>query len=241
MNDNQPKDSIQQAVLDKVRAGSVHRRPRSYFVMRVVAIVIVGFLLLVTSAFVISFILFSLHESGEQFLLGFGLHGIQVFFMLFPWISAIFAVALLFLLEWLLQGFTFGYRIPLLNIFLGIVGVSAILGVLINFTPLHATLLGFADKDKLPLIGESYKHIFDYHENQGVCRGAVVSTSQDSFIVYHDDHDHDKDDGMFTVTIPPNRTLSIPHIGDTVLVFGDPQAGNVIKAAYIQELPSRTR
>ena len=237
MNDNQTKDSIQQAVLDKVRAGKVHRRPRSYFIIRIVATIIVSALLLITSAFVISFILFSLHESGEQFLLGFGLHGIEVFFILFPWVPALFTIALLFLFEWLLQGFKFGYRIPLLNIFLGIVGISVVLGVLINFTPLHTTLLGFADKKELPIIGDSYEHIFDSHEGEGVCQGIVTSVSQDSFVVYHDDHDRDRDDGMFTVKISPSSALTLPRVGDVVLVFGDPVPGGYIEAEHIQMLP----
>ncbi len=240
MNDNQPKDSIQQAVLDKVRGGEIHRRPRSYFVMRVVATVVVSVLLLVASAFVISFILFSLHESGEQFLLGFGLHGIEVFFILFPWVPTLFTIALLFLLEWLLQGFKFGYRLPLLNIFLGIIGISIVLGVLINFTPLHEILLTSADKNELPIIGSSYEHIFDSHENEGFCEGVVVSTSQTSFVVYHDDHDYDRDDGMFTVQIPPNSGLMLPHIGDDVLVFGDPEPRGYIEAEHIQMLTPGT-
>jgi hypothetical protein len=237
MNDNQPNDSIQQAVLDKVRAGKVHRRPRSYFIMRIAATVVVSILLLITSALVISFILFSLDESGEQFLLGFGLHGIEVFFILFPWVPTLLTIALLFLLEWLLQGFKFGYRIPLLNIFLGIVGASLILGVLINFTPLHTTLLGFADKNELPIIGDVYEHILDSHEGQGVCRGMVVSVGQDSFTMYHNDHDQDQDDGTFIVKISPSSGLTLPHVGDDVLVFGDPEPGGCIEAEHIQMLP----
>ena len=216
----------------------VHRRPRAYFVMRIIAAVIVSILLLIASAFVISFMLFSLHESGEQFLLGFGLHGIEVFFILFPWIPALFTIALLFLLEWLLQGFKFGYRVPLLNIFLSIIGISIVLGVLINFTPLHATLLKFADKKELPIIGDSYEHIFDSHEDQGVVRGTVISASQDSFEVYHNDYDRDPDDGTFTVKLPPSSGLTLPQVGDNVLVLGDPAPAGYIDAEHIQLLPS---
>ena len=237
MNDHSPKDSIQQAVLDKVRAGQIHRRPRAYFVMRIVATIVVSFLVLIASAFVISFILFSLHESGEQFLIGFGIHGIEVFFILFPWVPTLFTVTLLLLLEWLLQGFRFGYRIPLLPIFLGIIGASVVLGVLINFTPLHTTLLGFADKKELPLIGDYYEHIFDPHEDKGVSRGLVVSVSQNSFVVYHNDYDRDPDDGTFTIHVATSSTLSLPHVGDNVLVLGDLEPGNYIDAEHIQELP----
>lgn len=237
MNQNHSKDSIQQAVLDKIRAGTVRRRPRAAFVLRVIATATVSVLLLVISALVISFIVFSLRESGEQFLLGFGLRGIEVFFILFPWFFAGLAIALILLLEWLLQGFKFGYRIPLLNIFSGIVGVSLVLGILISFTPLHATLLGFADKGQLPLVGDTYEHIFDHHEDQGVFRGRVISTSQDSFMLQHNDNDRDRDDGTFTILIAPGSTVAMPHVGDAVLVFGNPEQG-AITAEYVQVLSS---
>jgi hypothetical protein len=237
MNDTHSTDSIQQAVLEKVRAGKVRRRPRWQFMLRIFATLAVCVLLLILSAFVISFIIFSLHESGEQFLLGFGWHGIEVFFQLFPWLQAVAVLILLAILEWLLQGFKIGYRVPLLNIFLGVIGISLILGVIINFTPLHGVLLGAADRGHLPILGEPYEHIFDSHEGDGVCRGTVVSVGTNSFTIYHNDYDNDADDGTFTVHIPPGSALPLPHVGDNVLVFGDPEPGGYLEAEHIQTLP----
>jgi hypothetical protein len=237
MNEHNSTDSIQQAVLDKVRAGTVRRRPRYQFMLRVAAASIVAALLLVTSACLVSFVLFSLHESGEQFLLGFGVRGIEVFFLLFPWLPAVVVVALLVILEWLLRGFKIGYRIPLLTIFLGIVGVSTILGILINFTPLHPTLLNYADKKQLPVIGGSYEHIFDPHEDKGVCQGTVISVTQNSFTIQYNDQDNDHDDGTFVIHIPHGSNLRLPRVGDYVLVFGDPEPGGSVTAENIQIVP----
>jgi hypothetical protein len=237
MNDTRQPDSIQHAVLEKVRAGTLRRRPRWQFMLRIIATVAVSMLLFVTSAFVISFIIFSLHESGEQFLLGFGWHGIAVFLLLFPWPEALLVLGLLLILEWLLQGFKAGYRVPLLNIFVGIIGISILLGIAINFTPLHAMLLGSADRGHLPVLGESYEHIFDSHEGDGVCRGVVVSVGQNSFTIYHNDNDQDHDDGTFVIHIQPGSAVPLPHVGDTVLVFGDPEPGKYLEAEHIQLLP----
>lgn len=236
MNENHKKDSIQQSVLDKIRAGTIRRRPRWQFMLRIVSAVIVAALLLIFSALVISFILFSLHESGEQFLLGFGVHGIEVFLSLFPWLFALIALGLIILLEWLLQGFKLGYRIPLLNIFLGIMGVSIILGALISSTPLHTTLLRISDKNELPVIGAPYQHVLDHHEDQGISRGKVISVGQDEFVLQHDDHDRDTDDGTFTIRVPADGSVPLPHVGDQVLVFGEPEQG-YIQASNIQMLP----
>ncbi len=237
MNQDHSTNSIEKAVLDKVREGKVRRRPRSSFIVHVLATMAVSVLLLVASAFVISFIIFSIHESGEQFLLGFGLRGVEVFLTLFPWLLVIVVIVLVLLLEWLLQRFKFGYRTPLLNIFLGIGGISILLGTLISFTPLHSILLGFADKDQLPLLGQTYEHIFDHHEDKGISRGKVISVGQDSFVMQHDDQDHDHDDATFTIRITPGSGIPMPQIGDQVLVFGQP-VNDYIVAEHIQVFPS---
>lgn len=238
MNDNR-NNSIQEAVLEKIRSGAIHKRPRAYFILRLVAVVLVALLLLATVALVVSFIVFSVHESDEQFLLGFGTQGILVFLKLFPWIYAIFAVALALLLEWLLQGFKFGYRMPLLNIFLVIVVSSVASGILLSVTPLHTMLLRNADRDTLPIIGSLYEHIYDSHESQGVFRGTIASTSRNSFLMNCNDADRDRDDGIFTVDLPTDS--AVPQVGNRVLVFGYPDSNHVITTNHIQVLPPSER
>jgi hypothetical protein len=235
MNDSPPKKSIQDLVLEKVRSGKVLRRPRSGFVLRFAASCIVAALLFGVSVFVISFILFSLHESGEQFLIGYGFHGIAVFFTLFPWLSFVFGIVLLFVLEWLLRGFKFGYRIPLLHIFSALFAGSVVLGFLINFTPLHSLLLSHALKDELPFVGSAYSHVLDHHDESGVFRGIVISVNPPSFQINHDDYDHDTDDGSYNVTPNSGAEQALPVVGDRVLVVGKSN-GSVITADHVQLL-----
>ncbi len=239
--DHNPHNSIRQNVLEKIKSGKVRKLPRVYFVLRIVATLFVSALLLVVSAFVFSFMLFSFHESGEQFLLGFGIDGILAFLMLFPWMLFAIDVILLLVLEWLLQGFKFGYRIPLLNFGLGIFAVSLVVGALINLTPLHVFLLQRADNKQLPVVGDAYEHIFDRHEDQGVCRGIVTSLNPDGptsgFVMHHNDRDQDVDDGAFTVSPAPGAMLPPVQIGDRVLIFGHPDQNQHIEAKDVQVLP----
>ncbi|CAN5755144.1 hypothetical protein BH11PAT2_BH11PAT2_02130 [soil metagenome] len=235
MNEINPTRSVRQAVLDKIRTGEVRRRPRAYFLLRVATAIVVSIVVLVVSVLVISFILFSVHESGEQFLLGFGGHGIQVFLQLFPWALAITAFVLLLVLEWVLRGFKFSYRIPLLNVFLGIVGVSVILSVLINFTPFHAHFLQVSNQGNLPVVGSLYEHVLDHHEDQGVYRGEVTSSEDGSFVMKHNDRDRDHDDGTFTIHTKAVQNLPRIQVGDDVLVFGELGPGYIV-AEHIQVL-----
>ena len=235
MNHDSPH-SIRQSVLEQIKSGKVRRLPHAYFVARILATAVVGVLLLIVSAFIFSFVLFSIHESGEHALLGFGPQGITAFLILFPWPFLLLDAVLLFLLEWLLQGFKFGYRMPLLNIFIGILGVSVLVGFIINATPLHTYLLKRADNNQLPIIGGAYEHIFDHHDDQGVGRGIVVSTTTDGFIMRHTDHDHDTDDGAFMVSAAPGALLPAVKPGDRVLIFGQSQPDAHIYAQNAQIL-----
>jgi hypothetical protein len=240
MENENSHNSIRQAVLDKIKSGKVRKLPRAYFILRVIATILVSLLLLVVSAFVFSFMLFSFHESGEQFLIGFGFEGILAFLMLFPWALFTLDILLLLILEWLLQGFKFGYRIPLLNFGVGIFVASFVVGGLINLTPVQSILLQRADNNQLPLVGDAYEHIFDRHEDQGVCRGIVtmvnVPGNPGGFIMQHNDRDHDTDDGQFIVTLAPGVPAPQVVVGDRVLVFGHPNNTQHVEAHNVQVL-----
>ncbi len=216
------QNSIRENVLEKIKTGEIRKLPRAYFVLRIIATLFVGVLLLAGSALVASFIFFSLHESGEQFLLGFGLQGVAIFLKLFPWLFLAFDLLLVFLLEWLLQGFSFGYRIPLLNIFVSIVLASVVLGGVISLTPLHQELLHLSDKHELPIFAPAYEHIFDSHDDDGVCRGIVASVATSTFELTHTDMDHDAStaESTFTVPIPSDISPSMLKVGQRVLVLG---------------------
>lgn len=205
-------------VLDKVRKSKVHMKSKAFFAVRIAGIIFTSALVLLLSIFLASFIFFSIQESGQHFLLGFGGQGALVFLSLFPWAFFLLGIALLFLLEWLLQAFKFGYRIPLLPIFLFIFASSAILGVLANYTPLNRILLNRADEGVLPLIGGAYGRIRESHAEKGIFRGSVVSKEGNTIVISHDDKDHDEDDGTRKVILPPDSPLL--KIGDKVYVFG---------------------
>ena len=208
--------------------------PKAYFIFHIALTMAVAVGTFILSALVLSFIVFSVHESGEQFLLGFGGQGIATFFAIFPWLSLIADIALLFLLEWLLQGFKLGYRFSLISVFAGVLVLSALLAVLVGLTPIHRTLLDRADKGALPLIGGMYEGIRDSHQERGIFRGTITSVQDNQIIISHDDGDHDADDGTQTVVLPQDGAVQL-QAGDRVYVFGN-AGGGVIQAFGVQKL-----
>jgi len=231
MSEQDIQREIQKNVLERIKAARMHTR--AYFVVRFLFTAAVALLALAVSAFVLSFIVFSVHESGEQFLLGFGLQGVATFFVLFPWLSLAADVALLFLLEWLLQGFKFGYRISLLSVFLCVLAASALLAIIVDLTPIHGALLDQADRGSLPIVGEMYEGIRGSHEGQGIFRGTVTSVQGNDITITHNDGDHDADDGTWTVALPQGGPAF--QVGDRVYVFGSLN-GQTVRAYGIEKL-----
>jgi hypothetical protein len=235
MSDANLQQEIQQKVLERLKHGDVRMRSRTYFLGRIFLAAALSLLVLVLSAYVLSFIAFSIHESGEQFLLGFGVHGVEIFFALFPWLAILIDIVLILILEWLLQSFKFGYRISLLLLFGVVIVVSELIASAIALTPLHMSLLGMADRNNLPVIGEMYESIRDSHDNQGIFRGSVASIQGNLIIITHNDDDHDADDGTRTIILPSGYSTSTLSIGDRVYVFGT-ATGTVIQALGVERL-----
>jgi len=211
---------IQKKILEKIKAGEIAKRPRLFFVLQVIVLIALAALTFALSLLVLSFIIFSIHESGEQLLLGFGQQGVLTFFALFPWLTLALVIVLLVTLEWLLRNFRAGYRIPVLQIFLVLLVIAAAGSLLINFTPLHTSLLDLADHDSLPLMGGMYEEVHDPHVQQGVFRGDVTAIATSTFTCAHNDRDHDTDDGSWVVQPPPQFDMHTLHLGERVYVAG---------------------
>jgi hypothetical protein len=236
MNKNQ---NITSSVLEKIRKGEVSMRPKIYFGARVALLATITVLAFLLSVFVLSFTLFALRESGEQFLLGFGGQGLATFLSLFPWETLGILTVLLVVIEWLFRSFKFGYRIPILLAFLGVLGFTVVAGMAINFTPFHAALLGKADRGELPLIGEFYESVRAKHEDRGVFRGVITSITGNELTIFHDDLDQDQDDIAHTVTLPAGVDAASFRVGERIYVAATSSYEGNINAYGIQKFSSR--
>ena len=225
-----PENNIQKNVLDKIHVGGVSMRSRFYFIFRAILLSIAAFSVLAVSFFVLSFVFFDVYESGTRFLLEFNTAGIMTFFTVFPWYSLLLALILFVLLEAVLRHFRFGYRLPLLRVFLWIVIIGIIGSQILNLTPLHPFLLSEADNDRLPIIGSWYEQIHDSHRDKGIYRGHITEIHEAYFLLSHDDFDHDADDTSWRIIPPFEFDIQTLSIGDSVYVAGQMQGESV--AAY---------
>jgi hypothetical protein len=228
------ENNIQEQVLKKIRTGEISKRSRFYFVVQIILTTTFALITFALSVFVLSFIVFSIHESGEQFLLGFGQKGFVTLLQLFPWFTLMLVIILLLILEWLIRSFKFAYRVSILRIFLSIALITIVGSASVNFTPLHMFLEDRADHDSLPILGEAYENLHDSHQPQGAFRGTVRFIATSTFTISHDDHDNDADDGNWTIAPPNGFDMHSILVGDDVYVGGT-LTGDVVHAYDIQQ------
>jgi len=218
-NFNKKNNKLKDKVLSKIKSGDIVIKPKVYFILKTLFTVILALAALLAGSFFVSFTVFSIKESSKLFLLGFGDIGIWVFFATFPWFLMLITVFLLIVINKLLIYFEFAYKIPLIYLFLITIAVVMVISVFIYKTPIHETLYQEVMEDKLPELDLIYKDAKRPPNEKGVFRGFVASINDNSFTMYSDDYDKDKDDGYKTIFMPNNNVENILgiHIGEYVL------------------------
>ena len=207
-------------ILDKIRSGEIKMTPKWHFALRVFLLVTLTVITLMTSAFLLSFLFWSLGVSGHLFLLGFGLRGLAAFILLFPWVTLVFEIVLLFALQKLLKNFPLGYKNPFVYIGTFILLIVVGSALFIDESPVHERLLERSDRNELPIIGEIYERLNVSHEERGVLKGTILSVANDSCMLEIVNKDYST--STRKIIFPPEFYLKNSLApGDTILVAGD--------------------
>lgn len=238
MENESKQNKIAEEVLQKIKSGRISMRPKAYFVAKAVAVIFLSIFIFLISAFILSYIVFSLKASGKLFLLGFGWRGFVNFAILFPWFFLLVDVILVFALDWFLKKFSFGYHAPLVYLFLGSTAAAAAIGLVFTATPLHSGFLRNAETGKIPPpAAELYDGLRRPPRGLGIFRGTVVSIATSSFEMLHDDLDGDEDTGLVKVQFPPDiNPADFVEEGEHVFVAGDAASGT-IRAYGVSRFP----
>ena len=236
MNNENHSSSIHERVESAIRSGQVKARSRFVIGLQILSVLLTAAAALSVSVLTLSFVLYSVFESGEAFLLGFGWSGIGIFLLLFPWTLLAIALLCIVLFQWRLSYLVPSYRVPLVILFgLLLVGVIG-LGYL--FTPLHTSLSKHIHEKNVPLLDELYENIYESREGYGVYRGFIVSVEETGFHFIRSDKDADRDD-MPRFVLIPHLTQQF-HIGDEVFIVGKQEDG-VIRASQLATFPDRDK
>ncbi len=222
---NIQSNNLKDQILQKIKSGEVHMKPKYYFVLRVVALAVTIFLTVILSIILVSYVLFSINVSGQFFLLGFGARGFYQFLMALPWFILVLDILLVVFLDWLLKSFRFGYNSPILILFvITLVSITA-LATLLNFTSFHRALMQRAERNGLPIAGGFYIGLRGSHGSHGMFRGEIVSIEgTTTFYIKRNDFDRDMtSDDTIEVFTPDHMDVYSTSLspGDQVFIAGD--------------------
>ncbi len=220
MTNNPPQ--LKDRILEKIATHEISMRPKLFFTLKLVALVVVAFFAVSISIFILNFMLFSIRINSHDALLGFGPRGLEAFVRFFPWPFLAVDAVLVLALQSLLRQFRFGYKTPALYLLVGLILSTVLLGFVVDRgTGFNDDVLGRADRHELMWpIGEFYEHArMPPPPGSGVCKCTVVSINGTTLTVQDT-----RSTTTLTVLLPqddPHATTTNLKVGDVVFIAGD--------------------
>lgn len=230
---NDEVNSIKDNILKSIEMGQVKMKPKWHFVLSAILLFVGVVWAVLVLVYIISFIIFVLHQTGAWFVPGFGLHGWQEFLMSFPWLIVLLAVLFIVILEILVRKYSFGYRKPLLFTTVGVLVFVVGGGYVVAQTSFHRGLFDQSIEEHLPIAGGFYKQYGKPHRDN-VAIGAITEIEDDTGYKIQDRRNQVfeimfDDDTVF----PDGKSF---NVGDSIVVFGNHNSTNVIKALGIKKV-----
>lgn len=222
-SENQQLNKIKEQIFEKIKSGEVSMKSKYYFLIKIILLAVTIFVTFLLSAFIVSYVLFSIKTSGNVLLLGFGARGFYHFILTLPWIILSIDVILILFLDWLLKSFRFGYNSPVLFLFIGTLASITLLAYLINLTSFHNSVMRISEVRRIPVAGDFYRGLKKSHVGQGVFLGEVISINGTStFYIKYSDYGRDANDTV-RVVIPEEFSVYSMSInpGDRIFIAGD--------------------
>jgi hypothetical protein len=230
--------SIKETILEKIKEDKLSQKPRLYFTLKVVLLVLVSLAILVISIFILNFILFSIRINSQDELLGFGPRGVMAFLRFFPWAWFILDLIFIAFLQKLIRKFKFGYRVPVLYLLVGIFGATVVLGFVVDrTTDVNDRMLRRADGHRMPSSFDRFyrgaRH--PVAPGNGVCVCTIVDLFENKMLVADNRFGTTT---LLSVTLPmhdSHATSTNLRKGDTVFIAGELKDG-MIQAFGVKKL-----
>jgi len=212
-----------QKIADKINAGQIKMRPKTYFTISRVLGWLSALLFFTLLVLLTSFICYVIHYNS-RLLPGFGWLGFNNFISTLPLLIIILIIALALLLSWFAYQTTAAYKQPTLYLIIFIILLSLGTGLLINYTHLHDLLAKRAIRQQLPIIGSLYRQNLSGRWNQAIT-GTIISKNDNTWEV-RDELGEDIKVTLGQETFYPfDRNF---EVGDEVIIRGQIKNNQII-------------
>lgn len=221
-------EPLKDRIMADIREGRVTMRPKIFFVLKLALLVGLAVATVAVSAFIVNFILFSIHINSHDTLLQFGPRGWQAFVMFFPWHLLLLDMLLVFGLTRLVRHFRFGYQLPALYVLGGLIGLTLLAGAALEGrTPLNERLDEMRERGLPPPIGGMYRGArMMPPPGSGVCRCTILAIDGNVLVV----QDTRRSTTTLRVLLPLNdlrATTTGLKVGDRIFIAGEEIEGTL--------------
>ncbi len=223
--------SLRDQILETIKCGKIKMQPKWHFWLRTCLVITGALILILTLLYLVSFIIFILHQTGGWFAPSFGFRGWHILFVSFPWLLLLLALIFIISLEIMVKRYAFAYRYPLLYSVSGIMMFVLIGGFIVAATPLHDKLCKYAEKNKIPLAGKFYRELGQRQLNH-VYLGKITEPGQNEFLM------ESRLGEILRATIASTTRLPLGNDffqGENVVIFGD-RHDNVVDLIGVRKI-----
>jgi hypothetical protein len=222
------EDKIEKNILDAIKTGKTKMRPRWFFVLRTVLVIVSVVMLFAILFYIASFIIFALHQDGVWFAPDYGMGGWTLLLGGLPWGLLLLSFALLILLAFILSRYPLVYHYPPFY-FIPLFVIFVVLGsFLIAASSFHEGVLRYATEN-IPIVGSFYQ--YETEDSASIHRGEIVAIGQNVFIIANAS-------GITSTVISAPGVIFVDgfRVGEVVAVFGDRESDGTIQAFGVRKV-----
>ncbi len=160
------KNYLTEKIINKIKVGEVKMKPKIYFILKTVFIVLSIVVAALFVLFLTSFIFFSLRAGAGPELKtvrpgglmpGHGLKGMFIFIRSLPWLLIIACLLLIAIMEIMVKKFSFTYRKPILYSLIIIIALVLSVSWFVSRTGFHQNIFLKSQKVPWPVIENFYQ------------------------------------------------------------------------------------
>lgn len=214
---------MKENIIDAIKTGKTKMRPRWFFVIRTVFVIVIVVILFLLLLYLISFIIFALHQSGVWFAPDYGLSGWSLLLAGLPWGLLAVALILLILLAFILSRYPLVYHYPPFYFLPAFILFILLGSFLIAATSFHEGVLRYTTQENVPVIGNFYE--FETGDSGSIHRGEIIAVTQNGFLIANEN-------GITSTVVAAPGVFFVEafHVGEGVAVFGDRESDGSIRA-----------
>lgn len=150
-------DTFKKEILDKIKNGELDMKPKWHFVLKSALLLLGTVITALLAIYFLSFVFFTLRETGVGFSVLYGFKGISLFVIHSPWILISATAVFIGVLYLLITHYSFSYQKPLVYSMVGVVLFALVGSVIVEQTTMHKQLQQYSEQMEVPVFSPMYR------------------------------------------------------------------------------------